>query len=421
MKIFGFCSKGCLSLVVLSTALATPLAVRAADRSVYTLNDLIGLAQRSNPALASMRARVAGAQAALLTAQAYPNPDIDVLAGRQSGSTPAVATGSSGNLGFMQPLERPSLRQSRRDVAVAGIDLSEAAAGSSERDLIAAIKLRYLEVLRLRAAARLAQDDRQTAEQIRARVAVRVSTGESARFELIRAETERLNALRAAQTAALSADRARIELRRLVGAELPADFELAGSIEDASPAPRPLEAMRRDMLERHPELQIARAQLRSAEAKVALERERAKPAFALRGGLDRVPQTLDARLGLVMTVPIFDRREGPIAEALADVDRSRFALTSLEQTLNQLLDSAWQQYQIALSQVNAYESGILREAESALKVAEASYRFGERGILDYLDAQRTFRMVRNELNTTRHDLRAALAELERLSLTSEQP
>jgi cobalt-zinc-cadmium efflux system outer membrane protein len=122
-----------------------------------------------------------------------------------------------------------------------------------------------------------------------------------------------------------------------------------------------------------------------------------------------------------MTVPIFDRREGPIAEALADVDRSRFALTSLEQTLNQLLDSAWQQYQIALSQVNAYESGILREAESALKVAEASYRFGERGILDYLDAQRTFRMVRNELNTTRHDLRAALAELERLSLTSEQP
>jgi cobalt-zinc-cadmium efflux system outer membrane protein len=71
--------------------------------------------------------------------------------------------------------------------------------------------------------------------------------------------------------------------------------------------------------------------------------------------------------------------------------------------------------------VNAYESGILREAESALKVAEASYRFGERGILDYLDAQRTFRMVRNELNTTRHDLRAALAELERLSLTSEQP
>jgi cobalt-zinc-cadmium efflux system outer membrane protein len=114
MKIFGFCSKGCLSLILLLTALAAPLAVRAADRSVYTLTDLIGLAQRSNPALASMRARVAGAQAALLTAQAFPNPDIEVVAGRQSGSTPAVASGGSGNLGILQPLERQSLRQSRR-------------------------------------------------------------------------------------------------------------------------------------------------------------------------------------------------------------------------------------------------------------------------------------------------------------------
>lgn len=421
MKIVRFCSKWWLLLVLLSTALALPLAVRAADRSVYTVTDLIGLAQRSNPALASMRARVAGAQAALQTAQAYPNPDIEFLAGRQSGAAPAVASGGSGNVGILQPLERPSLRQSRRDLALAGIDLSQAAVGSSERDLIAGIKLRYLDVLRLQAAARLSQDDRLTAEQIRARVAVRVSTGEAPRFELIRAETERLNAQRAAQTATLSVERARIELRRLVGAELPADFELAGSIEDASFAPRPLEAMRRDMLERHPELRVARAELRSAEAKAALERERAKPAFALRAGVDRVPQTLDARLGLVMTVPIFDRREGPIAEALADIDRSRFALTSLEQTLNQSLDGAWQQYQIALSQLNAYESGLLREAESALKVAESSYRYGERGILDYLDAQRTYRMVRNELNTTRHDLRAALVELERLSLTSEQP
>jgi cobalt-zinc-cadmium efflux system outer membrane protein len=264
MKIVGLCSKGWLSLVLLSTALALPLVVRAADRSAYTLTDLIGLAQRSNPALASMRARVAGAQAALQTAQAYPNPDVEFLAGRQSGATPAVASGGSGNVGILQPLERPSLRQSRRDLALAGIDLSQAAVGSSERDLIAGIKLRYLDVLRLQAAARLAQDDRLTAEQIRARVAVRVSTGEAPRFELIRAETERLNAQRAAQTATLSVERARIELRRLVGAELPADFELAGSIEDASLAPRPLEAMRRDMLERHPELRVARAELRRA-------------------------------------------------------------------------------------------------------------------------------------------------------------
>jgi cobalt-zinc-cadmium efflux system outer membrane protein len=416
-------------MALLSMALSVPVAVSAAQPAAqpsaqpftYAITDLIELAQRSNPSLASMRARVIGAQAALQTAQAYPNPDLEFMAGRQAGSIPEVATGASGNVGILQPIERASLRQSRREVALAGIDLSQAAAGSSERDLIAGIKLRYLDVLRLQAGARLAQEDRLTAEQIRARVGVRVSTGEAARFELIRAETERLNAQRAAQVATLNIDRARTELRRLVGAALPADFELQGSIEDRSAQPRSLEDMRREMLERHPDLRVARAELRSAEAKVALERERARPAFGIRAGVERVPQTLDARLGLVVTVPIFDRREGQIGEALAEIDRSRFALANLEQSLNQSLDVAWQLYQIALSQVNAYESGILREAESALKVAESSYRYGERGILDYLDAQRTYRMVRNELNTTRHDLRAALVELERLSLTSEQP
>jgi cobalt-zinc-cadmium efflux system outer membrane protein len=57
----------------------------------------------------------------------------------------------------------------------------------------------------------------------------------------------------------------------------------------------------------------------------------------------------------------------------------------------------------------------VREAEAALKVAEAAYRFGERGILDFLDAQRVFRAVRNELISARYELSAAVVEIERLS------
>ena len=67
------------------------------------------------------------------------------------------------------------------------------------------------------------------------------------------------------------------------------------------------------------------------------------------------------------------------------------------------------------NQVSALETGIVREAEAALKVAEAAYRFGERGILDFLDAQRVFRAVRNELISARFELSAAVVEIERLS------
>ena len=390
----------------------------AADGPVYSLAALIELARRDNPALAAARARVAGADAGRTTARARPNPEIEFQAGRQSATGGAVP-GASGSVGVLQPLERTALREARLDAATALAQTVRAEAKVLERDRFADLELRYVDVLRLQAAARLAVEDLSTAEQIRARVQVRVSTGEAPRFELIRADTERLNAQRAVQAASARIDLARAELRRLVGPGLPVVFAIAGSIDDPVPVPPALDALRAAMQARHPELVAARASVRNAEARVALEQERRRPAFAVRAGVDRVPETVDARIGLVVQLPVFDRREGPIAEAAADVERARFELADRSLQLEQSLDAAWQRYRIALGQVAAYESGLLREAEAALRVAEAAYRFGERGILDYLDAQRTLRTLRNELNATRFELRAARVELERLRAESE--
>jgi hypothetical protein len=52
-----------------------------------------------------------------------------------------------------------------------------------------------------------------------------------------------------------------------------------------------------------------------------------------------------------------------------------------------------------------------------MKVAEAAYRFGERGIIDYLDAQRVLRNTRVDFLNARYELQAALIEIERLRAT----
>ena len=59
-------------------------------------------------------------------------------------------------------------------------------------------------------------------------------------------------------------------------------------------------------------------------------------------------------------------------------------------------------------------SGIVRQAENAVRVAEHAYRFGERGFLDVLDAQRVYRAARNELISARYEAAAIWAEIERL-------
>ena len=67
--------------------------------------------------------------------------------------------------------------------------------------------------------------------------------------------------------------------------------------------------------------------------------------------------------------------------------------------------------------VTALESGIVSRAEAALKVAEAAYRFGERGFLEVIDAQRVFRAARAELIAARYELATAWVEIQRLRAT----
>jgi cobalt-zinc-cadmium efflux system outer membrane protein len=129
---------------------------------------------------------------------------------------------------------------------------------------------------------------------------------------------------------------------------------------------------------------------------------------------DRDVETRNSRIGVFAVVPLWDRRTGPVAEAGALLGKSRSDRDNQELLLLQALETAYRHYEIARNQVNALETGILRQAEAALKVAESAYRFGERGILDYLDAQRVFRAARNELITARYELQLASIEIERL-------
>ena len=57
----------------------------------------------------------------------------------------------------------------------------------------------------------------------------------------------------------------------------------------------------------------------------------------------------------------------------------------------------------------------MRMAETALQVAQAAYRFGERGILDVLDAQRILQSVRIDLLQARFELQKTRIEIEALS------
>ena len=284
---------------------------------------------------------------------------------------------------------------------------------SFEAETLANVRLRYYEVLRRKAELRNAREDVNLMESVRSRIALRVESGEAARFELVKADAELLNAQKLVQAAGFRAEQARSFLRQSVGTDLPAEFDLRGTLRDVPEVP-PLDTVRQALPASSPTLARARADVERAERQLELERRQRWPSLALKGGYDEDPDMRTSRLGVVVTVPLWDRRSGPVGEASANLARSRHELAAQEFSLDQQLAVAYQQYDIALAQVTALESGIVRQAENALKIAEAAYRFGERGFLEVLDAQRVFRAARAELIAARFELAAAWVDIERL-------
>lgn len=380
----------------------------------YTLEQLKALALEANPSLGAARADVEVSRADTITARAYPNPELEVMGGDRNSRGPNLAPGSLGTIGLSQRFDYPSQRDARLRVAEAGVVSAQSGVQSFEIDLLAQLKQNYYLVIRYQDELRAAREDLELARSIRNRVEVRVNTGEAPRYELIRADTELLTAQKNADAAVLRIVQAKARLRALVAGQLPEDFDLQGELERDAELP-PLGQLRDDMLARNPEIFRLKAEIDRFTEQRELEKLRRMPDVSLKLARDRDPEYDANRIGVAVTIPIFDRRQGQIAQAGAQVERTRLQLDNRLFQLQQQLDAAYRQFELSRNQVSALETGIVREAEAALKVAEAAYRFGERGILDFLDAQRVFRAVRNELISARYDLSAAVVEIERLS------
>jgi len=173
--------------------------------------------------------------------------------------------------------------------------------------------------------------------------------------------------------------------------------------------------MQRRAQANNPELKMLQSQLERARSQVTAARASRWPGVELRYTETTDVELRHGMLGVQMQIPLFDQRAGPIAEAGADEERMRIKLEGRQAELHQQLRQAWKSLEMARLRVEALGQGAMREAEAALRVAQAAYRFGERGILDVLDARRVLQSVRADLLDARYQVQAARIELEYLA------
>ena len=322
-------------------------------------------------------------------------------------------TGGIALFGLNQPIDLPAVRDPRIRAAEAGLEGSQFALAETRLAVRAAVKQAFYDVLRRRAEVEVTAETQKLLEDIRRRVQVRVDVGESPRLELTRAEAEAAVAANTAASARLRVAQAIAALRAAIGAPLPPDVEVVGDLA-AVPALPEVARLREEMLANYPALAQSRAEVKRAEARLETERALRIPQPTLRAGFLQQPDQNQWLLGINIPIPIWDQRQGQIGEAVAAFQEATANADGRRVELVAALDDAYGRFQVATQSVAAYEGGILKQAEAALRVAESAYRFGERGFLEVLDAQRVLRAARLEYLAARFDQQAALTDIEQL-------
>ena len=132
---------------------------------------------------------------------------------------------------------------------------------------------------------------------------------------------------------------------------------------------------------------------------------------------DTSTQSTIAGVSIGMPLPVFDRNQGNIRRAQAELIDAEQEVQRLELQLRNRLAAAFQRYENARQQVERYSQNVLPTAKESLDLIVAGYRQGEFPYLTLLTAQRTYFRVNLTYLESLRDLRTSTIAIEGLMLS----
>lgn len=397
----------------------------AGEESRLTLADAERLWQSHSRELKIARTDVAGAESDVLSAEAAPNPQLSVST---LSISPWEGVGGGGLrekrmdsvFRIDQLIERGGKRELRTRAAESRLEAARRTAVDIERQQRIAFRQAYFDLLLAQERLRIADD--MAALQARGLDAgkIRLKAGDIAPADVSRLSVERQRADNEARQAKADLEKTRMALAYLIGREREAQQLVA---EDEWPVLSEGALSRDPDFERRPDVLAAKARLDAAEH--ARDLARAQRTRDVTVGV-QYEHNLQNRptnsYGVGVSMPLFVRNtyDGEIGRAEAELDAARemhertiaLARSEVAQARSDLLASS--------DRRQRFERVLLADARRVVDAAEFAYRKGAAGLMDLLDARRTWRQVQLEAAQARADHARALAAWQLTSI-QDQP
>ena len=354
-----------------------------------------------NPSVLAGRLSIEEARANEITAGLRPNPQFNLSQdGFQltpSSDTWRPLTGVVITPGVSVLLERQNKRERRVDSA----RLATSGAGSDQQDfqrtLLFAVRTTFLNTLQAKALVGLTQANLQTYDQAIEANRSRFQAGDISELDFQRVEVQRVQFESDLANARVNLRTAKIQLLALLNDRTPVDdFDVAADFEYKEPTIL-LPELRQMAVGNRPDLRSAETAIGKARAdnRLAVANGTADPVVA--AWYARNPSfnnPFDANtLGASVSIPIriFDKNQGEKARTALEITRTERLRDALLAGIYRDVDSAYAAVESVSTLVRSYRDKYLRESGDIRDKVSFSYSHGNATVLEFLDAQKSYR------------------------------
>lgn len=353
-----------------------PAEERAAPEEV-TLAQAVALAFERSPRVAALRAELAEARARVAGADVYPfNPELEVEGAARIG---ADETTGDFEVAVSQAIELGGQRGHRTAAAEADLAAVRDRARRATQLLGADVHLAFLDAIAARERLAVAEAEMTLATTLRDLAAKRLEAGAGTQLDVNVALADLGRVELRVATAQGDYAAARVALAQAMGLPAPALPVPAGDLAALEGDPLPaLPALLEAAEARRADLEAFRAQTRAAEARLAAARAGVWPSLGVRvfGGREEGTDTLIGA-GVALPLPVFDRKQGDIAEALASIRRieAERAVARLD-VLHDVV-TAHVRYEAATAVARRLQETVLGTLRESLDLIEKSFAAGK--------------------------------------------
>jgi cobalt-zinc-cadmium efflux system outer membrane protein len=413
-----FVLRGALALLVFILSVTNVLSNGEAENNpqdgrdlptAVTIDEVLRLLRERSPRIAAERAQVDAAVADVITADTLPNPSISYGSSNQLGGKHTMFDGNHQQQSVIEaPLLIAGQRAARRKAAELDVQTVRARVQARYAELAQQGWQIFVKLLTGQEKVKVLNEAHDSLRQIKDIVVGRQHAGSASEYDVMRLTVEGVTVdTRLADAQAEVASSAG-ELGTLLG--------LTGWKPQAIGQMAPLgvqvnlEALWSKAEEGNPAIETARREELATEAAITrAQRDRwPVPVVSWGPSFTYDPYGLVSYAGVSVTIPLFDRGQGPIARAEAEHRSARLLRQAVTAETRAELESAASLLAKRRETLTVFERDALSRLPMLRQMAEDAYRNGKSSVLELLDASRS----RTELQLSHLDLVAGVMEAE---------